>query len=407
MLDLIRNLITTNNTKIILLVLDGLGGLPVREGPFAGKTELEAADTPNLDALARESACGLHIPVAKAITPGSGPGHLGLFGYDPREYQIGRGILEAIGLGLDIEATDIALRCNYSTMREGVIEDRRAGRIPTAESRALTERLQDGIQTIDEAEITFSPGKEHRFAVRMRFPGELEGGSDAINDTDPQQEGKEPLAPAAETLQAEPVARVAEQLVARAEEILKDQERANSILLRGFSRLPDMPTVEEAFGLKALAVAAYPMYRGVAKLVGMDAPDMEGDLREEMDVLKERFHRYDYFFVHVKKVDSHGEDGNFEAKKDKIEEVDTYIPEILSLNPDVMIVTGDHSTPAVMSEHSWHPVPFILKAPYVLGGTCQGFSERECLKGELGFVRTAELMPLALANAGRLMKFGA
>jgi 2,3-bisphosphoglycerate-independent phosphoglycerate mutase len=193
MLDLIRNLITTNNTKIILLVLDGLGGLPVREGPFAGKTELEAADTPNLDALARESACGLHIPVAKAITPGSGPGHLGLFGYDPREYQIGRGILEAIGLGLDIEATDIALRCNYSTMREGVIEDRRAGRIPTAESRALTERLQDGIQTIDEAEITFSPGKEHRFAVRMRFPGELEGGSDAINDTDPQQEGKEPL----------------------------------------------------------------------------------------------------------------------------------------------------------------------------------------------------------------------
>jgi 2,3-bisphosphoglycerate-independent phosphoglycerate mutase len=407
MLDLIRNLITRNKTKIILLVLDGLGGLPLREGPFAGRTELEAAETPNLDALARESACGLHIPVATAITPGSGPGHLGLFGYDPRKYQIGRGILEALGLGLDIGATDIALRCNYSTMREGVIEDRRAGRIPTPESSVLTGRLQDGIPTIDEAEITFSPGREHRFAVRMRFPRAIEGGSDAINDTDPQQEGREPLAPVAGTQQAGPVARVAEQLVARAAEILKGEERANSILLRGFSRLPDMPTMEEAFGLNSCAIAAYPMYRGVAKLVGMEAPDIEGDLREEMDALRERFHLHDYFFVHVKKVDSHGEDGNFEAKKDKIEEVDTYIPEILSLKPDVLVVTGDHSTPAVMGGHSWHPVPFLLKAPYVLGGTCQGFSERECLKGELGFVPTAELMPLALANAGRLMKFGA
>jgi 2,3-bisphosphoglycerate-independent phosphoglycerate mutase len=407
MLDLIRNLVTKNDTKIILLVLDGLGGLPLREGPFAGKTELEAAETPNLDALARESACGLHIPVATAITPGSGPGHLGLFGYDPRKYQIGRGILEALGLGLDIGAADIALRCNYSTMREGVIEDRRAGRIPTPESRVLTGRLQEGIQTIDEADITFSAGKEHRFAVRMRFPRELEEGSDAINDTDPQQEGKEPLAPVAETPQAEPVARVAEQLVAWAAEILKDEERANSILLRGFSRLPDLPTMEQAFGLSSCAVAAYPMYRGVARLVGMEAPELEGDLREEVDALKERFHLYDYFFVHVKKVDSHGEDGNFGAKKNKIEEVDTYIPEILSLNPDVLIVTGDHSTPAVMGEHSWHPVPFLLRAPYVLGGTCQGFSERECLKGELGFVPTAELMPLALANAGRLKKFGA
>lgn len=402
MQELIRDLVIKNKTKIIMLVMDGLGGLPSE-----GRTELEAADTPNLDALARSSACGLHEPVAMGITPGSGPGHLALFGYDPKEFQIGRGILEALGLGLEIKNTDVAIRCNYATMKKGVVKDRRAGRIPTPESRKLTARLQKELGRVDEAELVFAPGMEHRFAVLMRFPEPLEPGSDSINDTDPQQEDKPTVVPVPSTPQAEKVARVAEKLIARASEVLKDQERANYLLLRGFSQMPHMSMFEEAYGLRALAIATYPMYRGVAKLIGMDAPDLEGDIKEEIDFLKANYDRYDFFFMHVKKVDSYGEDGNFKSKAGKIEEVDRALPEILSLNPDVLIVTGDHSTPAIIQGHSWHPVPVLLKSPYVLGGLSQVFSERECVKGELSVFPTINLMPLALANCRRLKKYGA
>jgi 2,3-bisphosphoglycerate-independent phosphoglycerate mutase len=402
MQEIIRDLVIKNKTKIIMLVMDGLGGLPSE-----GRTELEAADTPNLDALARGSACGLHQPVAMGITPGSGPGHLALFGYNPREFQIGRGILEALGLGLDIENTDVAIRCNYATLKKGIVRDRRADRIPTADSRKLTGRLQKKLGKIDEADLVFAPGMEHRFAVLMRFPEPLEPGSDAVNDTDPQQEGKAPIAPVPATPQAEKVARVAEKLIEQAAELLKEEEKANYVLLRGFSQMPHMPTFQDAFGLRALAIAAYPMYRGVAKLIGMDAPDMEGDIKEELDFLKANYDRYDFFFIHIKKVDSYGEDGNFQSKAKKIEEVDRALPDILALNPDVFIVTGDHSTPAILKSHSWHPVPVLLKSPYVLGGLSQAFSERECSKGELSIFPTAHLMPLALANCLRLRKYGA
>jgi 2,3-bisphosphoglycerate-independent phosphoglycerate mutase len=402
MQGIVRDLVIKNKTKIIMLVMDGLGGLPLE-----GRTELEAADTPNLDAIARVSACGLHQPVAMGITPGSGPGHLALFGYDPREFQIGRGILEALGLGLEIKNTDVAIRCNYATMKKGVVKDRRAGRIPTPESRKLTARLQKKLGRIDEAELVFAPGMEHRFAVLFRFPEPLEPGSDAVNDTDPQQEDNPPVAPVPATPQAEKVARVAEKLIAQGAETLKDEEKANYILLRGFSQMPHMPTFEEAYGLRALAIAAYPMYRGVAKLIGMDAPDLEGDIKEEIEFLRANYNRYDFFFVHIKKVDSYGEDGNFKSKALKIEEVDRAMPDILALKPDVLIVTGDHSTPAILRGHSWHPVPVLLKSPYVLGGLSQAFSERECAKGELSVFPTINLMPLALANSLRLKKYGA
>jgi 2,3-bisphosphoglycerate-independent phosphoglycerate mutase len=405
--ETIRELIVRNETKIILLVMDGLGGLPWPDGPNAGKTELEVADTPNLDALSSVSACGLHVPVDTAITPGSGPGHLGIFGYDTREFQIGRGILEALGLGVDVQDTDIALRCNYSTIRDGVIVDRRAGRIPTEQSGILTERLQGQINRIDDAEILFAPGMEHRFAVRMRFPEPLKTGSADINDTDPQKEGKAPLTPKASTPQAQRVVTVTEKLIEQASEILKSEEKANYILLRGFSQKPRMPAFEEAFGLRALAIAPYPMYRGVARLVGMDAPEIQGDIKEEIEFLKAKYNDYDFFFIHIKKVDSYGEDGNFEAKAKKISEVDKAIPEILELKPDVLIVTGDHSTPALLKSHSWHPVPALLKSPYVLGGLSSAFSEREFVKGELGILPSIKLLPLALANSGRLKKFGA
>jgi 2,3-bisphosphoglycerate-independent phosphoglycerate mutase len=404
---LIKDIVQRNETKIVLLVMDGLGGLPAADVGPGGKTELEAARTPNLDALARRSACGLHLPVAMGITPGSGPGHLALFGYDPKIYQIGRGILEALGLGMEVKKTDVALRCNYSTVRGGVVKDRRAGRIPTPQSGKLTEKLQKEIKEIDDVEVHFGAGMEHRFAVVLRFPDILEQGAADINDTDPQEVDREPMPLSPRTHEAEKVAAVAGKLVDRAAMILKDEERANYILLRGFSQMPRMPDFQEAYGLRALGVSVYPMYRGVAKLVGMEAADLDGDVAEELELLRSNYDRYDFFFVHVKKVDSYGEDGDFEAKKKVIEAVDALVPEVLALRPDVLMVTGDHSTPAALRSHSWHPVPVLLHSPHVLGGTSGAFSERECLKGELGIFPTTSLMIMALANTGRLKKFGA
>lgn len=402
MQEIFRGLVQRNNTKIFMVILDGLGGLPLN-----GMTELETARTPNLDALAKTSATGLHLPISYGITPGSGPGHLGVFGYDPLRWQIGRGVLEALGLGIELRDTDVAVRGNYATLQEGLIKDRRAGRIPTEESRRLTERLQAEIGRIDEAKLIFAAGMEHRFAVVFRFPEPLEEGSDMVNDTDPQKTGKQPIKPVPKNHQSERVARVAEKLVEGAQGILKGEEKANSILLRGISQVPSIPSFEEVFGLKALAIAIYPMYRGLARLVGMDTPPVNGDIREEIDFLRENLGEYNFFFLHIKKIDSYGEDGNFEGKVKKIEEFDSHLSDILSLNPDVLIITGDHSTPAVMKEHSWHPVPLILKAPYVLGGLSNSFSERECLKGELGIFPSYNILPLALANTWRLKKFGA
>lgn len=402
MQKLVGSLIQKNSSKIILVVLDGLGGLPVN-----GKTELETASTPHMDSLARTSACGLHTPVAPGITPGSGPGHLSLFGYDPLEFQIGRGILEALGLGLEIRKTDVAVRCNYSTIKDGIIIDRRAGRIPTDQSRKLTERLQKEITRIDDAEITFAPGLEHRFAVIMRFPEELAKDAAYIPDTDPQQEGMAPLNPQPLSQSAGKVAAVAKKVIEQVHEILKNEERANFALMRGFSGMPDIPTFEQAYGLNALAIATYPMYRGLATLVGMQAPALEGSVEDEIAFLKDQYDNYDFFFLHVKKVDSYGEDGNFAEKTKRIEEFDALLPKIMELNPDVLAITGDHSTPALMKGHSWHPVPMLLKSPYVLGGLCSAFSERECFRGEFGIFPTIQLMPFMLANALRLKKFGA
>ncbi|MCX8069027.1 MAG: 2,3-bisphosphoglycerate-independent phosphoglycerate mutase [Thermodesulfovibrionales bacterium] len=402
MKSLISSLIQKNSSKIILVVLDGVGGLPID-----GKTELEFAHTPNLDALAKVSACGVHLPVDYGITPGSGPGHLSLFGYEPLEFQIGRGILEALGLGVEVTRQDITVRCNYATIKDGLIVDRRAGRIPTDKSKLITERLQKEIKKIDNVDILFAPGMEHRFAIRFRFPHPLKQSASQIEDTDPQKEGKAPLRPNPLSKEAEEVVPILEKAISMIANVIKDEEKANYILMRGISSLPDIPAFSDLFGLKALAIANYPMYRGLAKLVHMDTPVVEGTVQDEIDFLKKHYNDYDFFFVHVKKVDSYGEDGNFTGKADRISEFDALLPQILDLKPDVLIITGDHSTPALMKSHSWHPVPVLIKSPYVLGGLSSAFSERECLKGELGIFHTTHLMPLALANALRLKKFGA
>ncbi len=405
----LKPLLEKNDSKILLVVLDGLGGLPVDE---SGKTELELANTPNLDKLAYRSACGMHIPVDYGITPGSGPGHLALFGYDPTKYEIGRGILEALGLGMEVTERDIAIRGNFATVRyEGdtpIIVDRRAGRIPTEENQRIVKKITEHIKEIDGVKVEIESGREHRVAIVLRFPEPLPPGSDRVNDTDPQQTDVPPLEAKGENPNAQRVAEIINELSRKIAEIIKDEPKANYLLFRGVAQKPDIEPFEERYGLKAAAIAVYPMYKGLAKLVGMKEVNFKGEtIADEIETLKRVWNDYDFFFFHVKKTDSHGEDGNVEGKVRVLEEFDRELPKILELKPDVLIITGDHSTPCVMKGHSWHPVPLLIHSKYVLGQTSCGFSERECLRGELGIIPGYKIMQLALAHAGRLKKYGA
>ena len=397
--ELTRQLHTKNDSKIVMLVADGLGGLPQKPG---GPTELEAANTPNLDALAQRGVCGSSIPVKPGISPGSGPGHLGLFGYDPVAFLIGRGALEATGIGFELQPGDVAIRANFCTLdSDGNISDRRAGRIPTEESAPLAVKLRE--VSIPGIEVFVEPVKEHRFVIVLRGEG-LEGN---VADTDPQATGVPPLAPKALDPGSAKTAEVAGEFVRQATELLKDQPKANGCTLRGISAKPNLPSYEEIYGLKAAAVAVYPMYKGLARLAGMDIVGNAQTLDEQMAVLAEHWDAYDFFFIHFKYTDSTGEDGNFDAKVQRTEEVDACVPKILDLNPDVLIVTGDHSTPSMLASHSWHPVPTLLVADNCRFDGCEKFGEAECLRGGLGQFEAKYLMSLALANAGRLNKFGA
>ena len=396
---LTRELFTKNDSKIVMLVADGLGGLPWEAG---GKTELEAANTPNLDALAAKSVQGASIPVAPGISPGSGPGHLGLFGYDPIKYLIGRGALEATGIGFELQQGDVAIRCNFCTLdADGNISDRRAGRIPTEESAPLAIKLRE--VSIPGIEIFVEPVKEHRFVVVFR--GEGLGGD--VRDTDPQATGVPPLDPVADDATSQKTVEVAKQFLAQAREILKTEKKANFHTMRGFAAKPDLPSYEEVYGLKAAAIAVYPMYKGLARLVGMDIVGEAQTLDDQMDVLEQHWNDYDFFFIHFKYTDSTGEDGNFDAKVKRTEEFDAIIPRVLELNPTVTIVTGDHSTPSFLSNHSWHPVPTLLHSNCCRPDGLTSFGEDTCIRGGLGQFEAKHLMTLALANAGRLGKYGA
>lgn len=396
--ELTRELHTRNDSKIVMMVADGLGGLP--QTP-AGKTELETAATPNLDALAQIGVQGGSIPVAHGISPGSGPGHLGLFGYDPLKYLIGRGALEATGIGFQLQPGDVAVRCNFCTLdADGNISDRRAGRIPTEQSAPLAIRLRD--VKVEGVEIVVEPVKEHRFVVVFRGPG-LEGN---VRDTDPQATGVPPLAPEAEP-GSEKTARVAKEFCLQACKLLADQDQANGLTMRGFAARPNVPTYEEVYGLRAAAIAVYPMYKGLASLVGMTIEGEAQTLDEQIDVLRDKWNDYDFFFIHFKYTDSTGEDGNFAEKVKRTEQFDAVLPRVRELNPDVLIVTGDHSTPAFLKSHSWHPVPTLLVSDCCRPDGHQEFGERTCITGGLGQFEAKNLMTLALANAGRLAKFGA
>ena len=386
------------DSKIILLVMDGLGGLPVK-----GKTELEAAQTPNLDRLAAKSACGVTDPVFMGITPGSGPAHLSLFGYDPTKYILGRGILEALGVGVEVGRNDLVARGNFATLKAGLIVDRRAGRIPTSENEQICKQLNSSLKEVSGTKISFFPGKEHRFVIK--FSGE--GLSDALSDADPQKEGLPAVPVRALSPEAEKSAHMVNHTIEKATELLKDSLQTNTILLRGFSGCPSLPTLNELYKLNAAAIANYPMYKGLAKLVGMEILDVGPEMSELFNAVEKHYKNHDFFYIHVKKTDSAGEDGNFEAKKRAIEETDGYLPRLLALDPDVLVVTSDHSTPSLLKSHSWHPNPFLLFSKASLPDKVKRFSERECCQGYLGRFQAIYAMPLMLAHAGKLKKFGA
>lgn len=396
---LTRELNIKTKAKIVMLVADGLGGLPMEPG---GKTELETAKTPNLDALAKRGVQGLSIPVKPGIAPGSGPGHLGLFGYDPLKYQIGRGALEATGIGFAMQPGDVAIRCNFCTIdAQGNISDRRAGRISSEESAPLAISLRQ--IKIPGIEIFVEPVKEHRFVVVFRGPG-LAGD---IKDTDPQATGVPPLDPVAADEGSRKTAEVAKEFLKQAKQILKNEKKANFHTMRGFASRPDLPSYEEVYGLKAAAIAVYPMYKGLARLVGMEIIGNATTLDEQMSTLKSVWDEYDFFFIHFKYTDSTGEDGNFAEKVKRTEEFDAAIPAITALGPDVLIVTGDHSTPAFLKGHSWHPVPTLLVSDCCRPDHHTSFGETTAITGGLGQFEAQYLMLLALSNAGRMGKFGA
>ena len=393
-------------TRIVLLVLDGVGDLRTAAQP---RTALEQAATPHFDALARRSSLGRLVPVATGVTPGSGPGHLALFGYDPASpaADVGRGVLEALGLGLEVTPQAVAARGNFATAdAAGRLTDRRAGRIPTAECERLCARLNAAVAAagLPDLGVAVHPGEGHRFVVLL-------SGNDlhpALADTDPQQLGVPPLAARAlEGAAAATAARV-DRLIAVLQAAIAGEPRANRVLLRGFSRLPHLPSVADLYKVRAGAFAGYPLYRGVAGACGMRVVPCGRRIGEILPVVAEHWDDFDFFFVHVKQTDQAAEDGDFAAKVRVIEEVDAALPALLDLGPDVLAVSADHSTPAPMRAHSWHPVPLLLHAPatgFVDAG--ERFHELEAARGALGTLPARELMGLLLAHAGRLAKFGA
>ncbi|GGK27652.1 putative 2,3-bisphosphoglycerate-independent phosphoglycerate mutase [Deinococcus malanensis] len=407
LLETVRGLAKKTDSKIVLVVLDGIGGLPLSPG---GETELASANTPNLDALAQRSELGQLELVGAGITPGSGPGHLSLFGYDPLKYVVGRGALSAVGIGVKLSSGDVAVRGNFATLDGSrTVLDRRAGRPSDEKNAEIVARLRVAIPDIDGTPVEIYTESEHRFVVVFRAgAGEPLGAG--ISDVDPQATGVAPLTAMAHDAASERTAALVNAFVSRAEEALRAEEQVNGVLFRGYSDVPHFPSFDDAYGLRAACIASYPMYKGLASLVGMDVLPVEGQedaLDGKLAALRDNWDRYDFFYFHVKKTDSTGEDGDFSAKVKKIELFDALLPQLLALNPDVLAIAGDHSTPSRLASHSWHPVPFLIHSEYSRKDVTARYTEEEAQKGSLGLRRGTDLMPLLMAHALKLNKYGA
>lgn len=399
-------LLLKTDAKMALIVLDGVGDIATKEN--GEMTPLEAARTPNLDSLvARGCAQGRMIPVAPGITPGSGPGHLGLFGYDPLEYEVGRGVIEALGLGMDLKAGDVCARANFCTVnKNGIITDRRAGRIATSICEELCSLLSSKIKKIGDVEVIIKAGKEHRFVVVFRGPG-LEG---PLTDSDPNREGLpietvKPTNP--NSAKQKKVAKVVAEFYKQALPLLASKSPANAFLMRGIAHQPEIPHFSDRYGMRAAAIAVYPMYKGLAQLVGMKKIEGPQTISEQFERYIAEYDNFDYFFIHFKYTDKYGEDGNFEAKKKAIEEFDAALPIFMKKMPNVVAITGDHSTPAPIKGHSWHPQPVLLHSKFSGSDKLQRFTETGANQGSLGIFESKYLIRLMMANAMMFNKFGA
>ncbi len=398
--NLISSLATANDKRIVLLVMDGLG-----DCDNDGKgTALHLARKPNFDALAKTSALGLSVPVATAITPGSGPGHLGLFGYDPIIYQVGRGVLSALGVEFPLESRDVAARLNFCTIdKAGNVTDRRAGRIPDEDNRRILKMIREKLKAPAGVEVFFETEAEHRAVMVIRGDGLDEN----IGDTDPQKTGIPPLSPVRPPHDKSKTAAMVANIIEQVKKILADEPKANMILARGFAEFPKWPTFAARYKLKPAAVAGYPMYRGVARLLGMPVVSQPTTAADVCKETVKAMADHTFVFAHFKYTDKTGEDGDLAGKIKRIEEMDAALPTLLAGKPDVLIVTGDHSTPPSLKAHSWHPVPVLMKAPHLRGGDGAPFDEVHCRSGQIGTIPAKELLPLAMAHAEKLEKFGA
>ena len=394
----IKDIARKTPEKIIMLVVDGLGGLPL---PETGRSELETAALPNLDALARSSAAGLTTPVGTGITPGSGPGHTALFGYDPVKYLVGRGVLEALGLGVELAEGDVAIRCNFCTVDDaGTITDRRAGRIPGEEAESLVNLLRQ--IEVPGVSLSLHPSKGHRFVLVLSGVGL---GTD-VAETDPGTTGLPGIPAVALSNGSQKTSEAVGAFVTAARDLLSGQPAANMVLARGYSQVPDWPSMADEYRLSPAAIAAYPMYRGLASVLGMEILSTGETFDDELDTLEGAFDRHDFFFIHYKPADAAGEDGDFQAKVLALEELDARIPRLLALGADALVVAGDHSTPAIAAAHTWHPVPLLVHSTLTAGDGVPEFSERACALGSIGRIPATGVMMLALANAGKLQRFG-
>jgi 2,3-bisphosphoglycerate-independent phosphoglycerate mutase len=402
---LYSSLTLKTDAKLALVVLDGLGDVATREQGYL--TPLEAAATPNLDALTKGSAQGRLIPVAPGITPGSGPGHLGLFGYDPLEFQVGRGVIEALGLGLDLHAGDVAARANFCTLNDkGIVTDRRAGRIETKVCEELCALLAAKVKKIGDTQVIIKAGKGHRFVVIFRGKG-LEG---PLSDADPHREGLviPEVAPLnSKSAKAKKAAKLVADFYKAALPVIAQRKPANGFLLRGIAHQPMIPSFQYRYGLRAACLAVYPMYKGLAQLVGMAKIEGPQTIAEQFERYRKEYDNYDFFFIHYKYPDMHGEDGNFTAKREAIEDFDAALPILLGKKPDVLAITGDHSTPCIVKGHSWHPQPVLIHSAYSGSDKLDRFTETGANNGSLGVFEAKYLMRLMQANARMFDKFGA
>lgn len=393
------------NAKLALVVLDGLGDIATREQGYV--TPLEAAATPNLDALAKDSAQGRMIPVAPGITPGSGPGHLGLFGYDPLEYQVGRGVIEALGLGVELKPGDVCARANFATLdAKGIVTDRRAGRIPTETCEKLCAKLAAKVKKLGDTQVIIKAGKEHRFVVVFRGKG-LEG---PLTDADPNREGfaiptVKPRDP--KSAGQKKMAKLVADFYKAALPVISGEKPANGFLMRGIAHQPHIPLFEDRYKLKPAALAIYPMYKGLSQLVGMAKIEGPQTIQEQFERYLAEYANYDFFFIHFKYTDKAGEDGNFAAKKKAVEDFDAALPILLRKKPDVLAITGDHSTPCALHGHSWHPQPVLLHSACSGSDKLDRFTETGANLGSLGVFEAKHLIRLMQANAKMFDKFGA